>query len=124
MGDDGGVIEQFFSRLIAGDWYGLRALLAPEMERIGPWGDRIVGRDRCIEMMTSIPSGPSNVPDVHRIAYTPDRRSGFARSTAHPALGPVSEIEQILEFVMDDQGLVSLIGVFWQTPDSAPPISD
>ena len=121
-----GVIERLFDRLIAGDWTGYGALLSPDVERIGPWGDRLVGRDRLVEMMAMLtPSGSRNdVPgatwDVHRIAYTPDGRSGFARVTAHPARGPLSQFEETLAFVMDDEGLVSLVEVFWQTPQLVP----
>jgi hypothetical protein len=119
-----GVIEHFFDRLVAGDWTGLSALMAPEMERIGPWGDRMTGRDRYVEMMAaSNPTGSDATTatwDVHRIAYASDGHSGFARVTAHPGQGPLSTFEETLAFVMDDQGLVSLIEVFWQTPQLAP----
>jgi hypothetical protein len=116
-----------FDCLIAGDWTRYGALLSPDVERIGPWSDRLVGRDRVVEMMAaSIPSGSRNdVPgatcEVHRIAYAPDGRSGFARVTAHPARGPLSQFEETLAFVMNDEGLVTLIEVFWQTPWAAPP---
>lgn len=88
-----GVIERLFECLIAGDWNGYGALLSPDVERIGPWGDRLVGRDRVVAMMAeSIASGSRNdLPgatwDIHRIAYAPDGLSGFARVTAHPARG-------------------------------------
>ena len=122
-----GVIERLFDRLIARDWTGYGALLSPDVEGIGSWGDRLVGRDRLVEIMAMLtPSGSRNdVPgatwEVHRIAYAPDGRSGFARVTAHPARGPLSQFEETLAFVMDDHGLVSLVEVFWQTPQYAPP---
>jgi hypothetical protein len=120
----GGVVEQFFDRLVAGDWIGLSELLAPDMERIGPWGDRMVGRDRYVEMMAAsnpTRTGPTAATwDVHRIAYSPDGHSGFARVTAHPGRGAISEFEETLAFLMDDQGLVCLVEVFWQTPQYAP----
>jgi hypothetical protein len=122
-----GVIERLFDRLRAGDWSGYGVLLSANVERIGPWGDRVVGRDRLVEMMAMIdPSDPGNdhpVPtwDVHQIAYAPDGRSGFARVTAHPGVGPLSQFEETLAFVMDEQGLVCRIEVFWQTPQYSPP---
>jgi hypothetical protein len=121
----GGVIERLLDRLMASDWTGFGALLSPDVERIGPWGDRLVGRDRYVEMMAgpNSSSSTSNIPetrwDVHRIAYAPDRRSGFARVTAHPARGPLSQFEETLAFVMDKEGLVTLVEVFWQTPQYA-----
>ena len=123
----GGVIERLFDRLETGDWTGYGALLSPDVERVGPWGDRLVGRDRLVEMMALLtpPSTDKDHPlptwDVHRIAYAPDGRSGFARVTAHPGRGPFSQFEETLAFVMDDEGLVSLVEVFWQTPQYAPP---
>ena len=123
----GGVIERLFDRLDAGDWIGYGALLSPEVERIGPWGERLVGRNRIVDMMAMLtPSGSDNdrsepTWDVHRIAYAPDGRSGFARVTAYPGRGPLSQFEETVAFVMDDEGLVSLIEVFWQTPHDAPP---
>lgn len=120
-----GVIEQLLDRLIAGDWAGYGALLSPDAERIGPWGDRMVGRDRIVEMMAGMdPPGndaPKTTWEVHRIAYGSDGRSGFARVTAHPARGGILEFDQTLAFVMDHEGLVSAIEVFWQTPWVAPP---
>jgi hypothetical protein len=123
----GGVIERLFDRLRAGDWTGYGALLATDVERIGPWGDRSVGRDQIVAMMAMLaPSGPGDeheMPtwDVHRIVYAPDGRSGFARVTAYPGRGPLLQFEETLVFVIDDEGLVSLVEVFWQTPQYAPP---
>ena len=113
-----GIIEGLFDRLIAGDWTGYGALLSPNVERIGPWGDRMVGRDRLLEMMSEV---PGTTWDVHRIVYAPDGQSAFARVTAYPARGGLSQFEETLAFVMNDEGLVSLIEVFWQTPWIAPP---
>ena len=114
----GGVIERLFERLIAGDWTGYGALLAPDVERIGPWGDRTVGRESLVKMMADV---PGTTWDVHRIVYADDGQSAFARVTAVPARGGLSQFEETLAFMVDDEGLVSLIEVFWQTPWAAPP---
>ena len=63
-----GVIERLLDRLTAGDWAGYGALLAPDAERIGPWGDRMVGRDRYVEMMAGpLNDGHGTTWDVHQI---------------------------------------------------------
>ena len=119
-----GVIERLFDRMTAGDWAGFGALLSHDAERIGPCGDRMVGRDRYVEMIAGPrKDGNGTTWDVHRIVYAPDGRSGFARVTAHlcPGLGmPFERFEQILAFTMDDEGLVCRVEVFWQTPWLAP----
>jgi hypothetical protein len=78
----------------------------------------MVGRDRILEMMSEV---PGTTWDVHRIVYAPDGQSAFARVTAYPARGGLSQFEETLAFVMNDEGLVSLIEVFWQTLWIAPP---
>jgi hypothetical protein len=49
-------------------------------------------------------------------------RSGFSRVTAHlaPGLAPFEQFEETLAFEIDDEGLVSRVEVFWQTPWLAP----
>jgi SnoaL-like domain len=114
----GGVIERLFECLIANELAGYGALVSPDVERVGPWGDRMVGRDRLLELMAE---GSGTTWDLHRIVYAPGGQSAFARVTAYPARGGLSQFEQTLAFVMDREGLVSLIEVFWQTPWAAPP---
>ena len=60
-----GVIERLFDRPIVGDLTGYGALLSPDVERIGPWGDRLVGRDSVLELMAE---GTRTTWGVHRIA--------------------------------------------------------
>jgi hypothetical protein len=119
-----GVIERLFDRMTARDWAGYGALLSADAERIGPWGDRMVGRDRYIEMISGpLNDGHRTTWDVHQIAYAPDGRSAFARVTAHlaPEPGaPFERFEETLAFEMDEEGLVCRVEVFWQTPWLAP----
>ncbi|HXB37385.1 MAG TPA: nuclear transport factor 2 family protein, partial [Acidimicrobiales bacterium] len=73
-------VERFFEHLSARDWESLRGDLAPEVERIGPFGDRVAGRDRYLAMLeASVPADYRN--DVHRVAYAEDGRTAFARVT-------------------------------------------
>jgi hypothetical protein len=113
------VIDWLFDCMVAGDSSRYGALLTPDAERIGPWGDRMVGRDRLVEMVAApLKDGHGNSWEVHRITYAPDGRSGFARVTAHlaPGRAPFEQFEETLAFEMDDEDLISRIEVFWQTP--------
>ena len=120
-----GVIEEFLGRLTVGDWTGFGALLSPDAQRIGPYGDQIVGRDHYVDLVAGpLKDGRGTTWDVHQIAYTPDGQSGFARVTANlgPGLGlPYERFEQILALTLDEDGLVCRVEVFWQTPWLAPP---
>jgi hypothetical protein len=41
-----------FEHLAAYAWEGFRTPLSPNVERIGPFGERLVGRDAYVELMT------------------------------------------------------------------------
>jgi hypothetical protein len=125
MADDaGGVVEKLFDCLSARDWDGFRSLLSPSVERIGPMGERVVGREPYVELMAgpepaSDDEGQRTAWDVHRIAYAPDARFAFARVTARvPGPGRELQIEETLAFTIDPDGLVACIEVFWRDPRS------
>jgi SnoaL-like domain len=118
--DPGGVIEGFFAALSARDWGALAAVLALDVVRVGPFGDRVTGRERYLDLLRGVvPSDYAN--DVHRILCAPDGRSGFARVTEHLGYpGRRLHLEESYAFVMDDAGQVSLVEIFLQTPGADP----
>jgi hypothetical protein len=85
----------------------------------------MVGRDRYVEMMAGpLKDGHGTTWDVDQIVYASNGRSGFARVAANLGAGlgmPFERFDQILEFTMDDAGLVCGVEVYWQTPWLAPP---
>ncbi|HEY1446339.1 MAG TPA: nuclear transport factor 2 family protein [Acidimicrobiales bacterium] len=115
-----GTVERFFEYLSARDWESLRRELAPEVERMGPFGDRVAGRDGYLAMLeAAVPADYRN--DVHLVSYTVDGRAAFARVTEH--LGYPSQtldLEEAYAFGLDGEGRVSRIEVFWQTPQYDP----
>ncbi len=114
------VVERFFAHLSARDWTALRRDLAPDVARVGPFGDALVGRDAYVEFLAaSVPERYGN--DVHLIAGAADGRSAFARVTEH--LGyPDQELhlDETYLFRWRDDGLVERLEVFWQTPQFDP----
>jgi ketosteroid isomerase-like protein len=120
-----GTVERFFEHLSARDWASLRAELAPEVERVGPFGDRVAGRDSYLAMLEdAVPTDYRN--DVHLVTYAGDGRAAFARVTEHLGYPDRTlDLEEAYAFGLDDQGLLSRIEVFWQTPldDPAAPSS-
>jgi hypothetical protein len=113
-----------FEHLATYDWEAFRALLSPDVERIGPFGERLVGRDAYVELMAGDRQDASDPRlrttwDLHRVAYSADRRSAFARITAHVPQGDRDlAIEQTLAYDLDENGLISRIEVFWRQPRS------
>src|SRR6476620_3810155 len=120
-----GSVERMFDNLAAADWDSFAAVLSPEVERIGPFGERLEGRDAYVELMsggaraTSADDGRRTSWDVHCVAYASDGRSAFARITAHvPRDDQEMQIEQTLAYKLDEDGFITRIEVFWRSPRS------
>jgi hypothetical protein len=117
------IVERTFEHLAARDWNSFGALLSDAIERIGPYGERVIGRDAYVKLMRGDEHSRSEGDtdrttwDVHRVVYARDRRSAFARVTAHvPHEGRDLLIEQTLAYELDEDGLISRIEVFWRDP--------
>jgi ketosteroid isomerase-like protein len=115
-----GPVERFFEHLSARDWASLRGVLAPEVERVGPLADRVAGRDRYLAMLeAAVPADYRN--DVHRVTYAADGRTAFALVTEHLGYpNRTLHLEEAYAFGLDDEGVLSRIEVFWQTPPEEP----
>ena len=113
-------VERFYSHVTARSWDDLKAVLDAGVERIGPFGDRLVGRDAYLDFLRgTIPTDYRN--DVLRITAAADGRSAFARVSEHLRY-PERELqlEEVCSFEIAENGLISRIEVFWQTPDRDP----
>lgn len=113
-------IERFFEHLSARDWEALRGLLAPDVDRVGPFGDRVAGRERYLAMLEeAVPADYGN--DVHLVTYAADGRAAFARVTEHLAFpAQTLHLEEAYVFGLDAEGRVTRVEVFWQTPQFDP----
>jgi hypothetical protein len=111
-----GRVERFFEHLSARDWESLRRDVTPDVERVGPLGDRVSGRERYLAMLEeAVPAEYGN--DVHLVTYAADGRTAFARVTEHLGYPERTlHLEEAYSFGLDSEGLVTRVEVFWQTP--------
>lgn len=111
-----GPVERYFDDLSARDWDALGEVLAPDVVRVGPLGDEVTGRAAYLELLSrSVPERYAN--DVHRIVYTPDRHSAFARVTEHLEYPDRAfHLEEAYTFTLDEERTISRVDVFWQSP--------
>jgi len=111
-----GVVERFFLHLTARGWAALGELLTEDVERVGPFGDRVEGRARYLEFLRSlVPQDYGN--DVHRITYAADGNSAFARVTEHLVYPHgTHHLEEVYAFELDRRGRIARLEVYWQTP--------
>jgi ClpA/ClpB-like protein/SnoaL-like protein len=117
----GRAIERFFEHLTARDWDVLGEVLSPDVQRVGPFGDGVDGRERYLDLLAGVvPEDYAN--DVHRVTYARDRRSGFARVTEHlayPGREPM-HLEEAYAFGLDGEGRIERVEIFWQSPEADP----
>ena len=120
------IVERTFEHLASRDWHAFGALLSPDVARIGPFGERVFGRGAYVELMSRGTPGSGDGTqrttwDVHRVVYARDRRSAFARVTAHvPRSGRELRIEQTLAYELEANGLIARIEVYWRDPRGRP----
>ncbi len=115
-----GVVGRFFSTLSARDWDGLATVLGEGVVRIGPFGDRLDGRDAYLDFLRgTVPPDYRN--DVRRIVGSDDGRAAFARVTEHLRY-PEQELhlQEAYAFEVGEDGLISRIEIYWQTPQDDP----
>ena len=115
------VVSGYLAALRAGDWDALRALLAPEVERHGPYGDDFTDRDAYVTFLveTFAMLGDYEL-EVHRAFGTPTRTCVELAETATVGEQRLRTEEAVVFAVSD--GLISDIRVFLQR--SAPVASD
>jgi len=115
-----GVVERFFAHLTARAWDALGDVLVEDVERVGPFGDRVMGRSRYLDFLRGL------VPDdygnhVHRVTYGEDGTSAFARVTEHLVYPHgTHHLEEVYAFELDEHGLIARLEVYWQTPHADP----
>jgi ketosteroid isomerase-like protein len=114
------VVASFFTRLSARDWVALAELLAADVERVGPFSDRLTGRERYVAFLAgTVPDDYGN--DVHGVVWSPDGRTACARVTEHLAYPDRAlHLEETYWFHLDPGGAVTRVEIFWQTPDADP----
>lgn len=120
MGSRTELVERYFDHLTARSWESLAALLSVDVERVGPFGDLAVGRDRYVSFLeATVPADYRN--DVLRVVYAPDNRAAFARVSEHLRY-PEQEfhLEEVYAFDIGDDGLISRVEIYWQTPELDP----
>lgn len=117
---DRGVVGRYLATMQAHDWDAMAACLAPDVVRVGPYGDSYSGRPDYVRFLAELlPSLPGYSMEVERIEYA-----------AHGALA-VAELSETVEvdgrplrtpeaLVFEiEGGLVSRIRIYIQTPPPA-----
>jgi len=113
-------VARYFSCLTAREWSRLGTVLSEEVVRIGPFGDRLSGREAYLDFLRgTVPTEYGN--DVARIIGAPDGSAAFATVTEHLRYGEQEfHLDEAYAFELDNEGLICRVVIYWQTPQDDP----
>ena len=111
---EGGVVEGYLAAVAAQDWDGVRAAVADDVVRIGPYGDTYAGRDAYVEFLTALmPTLPGYSMEVTRITYVDSGQRAFAELSETVSVeGAPLVTAEVLVFDLDRTGRIARIEIF------------
>lgn len=105
-----GVVERYLDALTAHDWDRLRACLADDVVRVGPYNDEYRGRDAYAAFLEGLmPTLPGYSMDVARVTYV----DGRALAELCETVGGLRTDEAIVFDIAD--GFITRVDVFIKT---------
>ena len=114
-----GPIERYLKAVVAHDWDALTECLAPDIERVGPFGDTYRGTEEYVAFLRDLmPRLPGYAMDVRRVTYDADNRVATAELSETVEIGGQSHVTpEALVFDLDDAGLIRHIAIYIQRLD-------
>lgn len=112
-------VRSFIERISAKDWPAFAALLSEDVERTGPYGDVVAGRDRYVEFLTAVVGRHADYAlRERRITVSADGRRAFAEVTEALSVdGGHVEFPEVLAFDLDGDDRISKVAVYMIRPD-------
>jgi ketosteroid isomerase-like protein len=74
-----GIVERYLDAVTGHDWDALRACLADDVVRVGPFNDDYRGRDAYVGFLSALmPTLPDYAMEIRRVTYADDGALAFA----------------------------------------------
>jgi ketosteroid isomerase-like protein len=114
-----GRVEEYLKAVVAQDWDALTACLAPDIERVGPFGDTYRGTDDYVAFLRDLmPRLPGYSMHVERVTYDAATRAATAELSETVEVGGQSHVTpEALVFDLDAAGLIRRIAIYIQRLD-------
>jgi predicted ester cyclase len=110
----GDVVEGYLHAVATQDWDRLRAAVADNVVRIGPYGDVYSGSDTYVEFLSAVmPTLPGYSMRVAKVTYVDDGRRAFAELSETVAMdGTPMVTPEVLVFDLDPDRRITRIEIF------------
>ena len=116
-----GVVERYLAALVAHDWGEVETCLAPEVVRMGPFGDTYTPRAAYLAFLRGLmPTLPGYSMEVHRIVGEGPVVLAELSETVEIDGAPLVTPESLV-FDVDGSGAITRVAVYIQRPGETPP---
>jgi ketosteroid isomerase-like protein len=111
------IIERYLDAIASHDWAALEGCIADDIIRVGPYGDRYVGRDDYVAFIADLmPRLKGYRMEVHRITYASDVLAFAELTETVDADGKPFRTPEVLVFAVDGDRGIARVDIFIQTP--------
>ncbi len=113
------IVERYLDAIASHDWDVVDECIADDIVRVGPYGDRFVGRDEYLAFIADLmPRLKGYAMKLGRVTYVADARAYAELSETVELDGKPMRTPEVLVFELDDDGRIARVDVFIQTPEA------
>jgi ketosteroid isomerase-like protein len=114
------IIERYLDAIASHDWAVVDGCIADDITRVGPYGDRYVGRDDYMAFIVDVmPRLPGYAMERHRVSYLGDGLAYAELSETTTLDGKSMVTSEVLVFALDGDRRIARVDIFIQTPRPA-----
>jgi ketosteroid isomerase-like protein len=111
------IIERYLDAIASHDWAVVAECIADDIIRVGPYGDRYVGRDDYVAFIADLmPKLKGYQMEVHRITHVSDVLAFAELTETVDADGKPFRTPEVLVFAVDGDRRIARVDIFIQTP--------
>lgn len=112
------IVERYLDAIASHDWDVFDACIADDVVRVGPYGDRFVGRTDYLAFIADLmPKLKGYAMTLDRVTYVGDTRAYAELSETVELDGKPMRTQEVLVFALDDDGRIARVDIFIQSPE-------
>ena len=118
------MLETYLQALQSSDWSALAAAVAPDVRRVGPFGDVVEGREAYVAFLSGLlPTLPAYRLTVTAVHDLPGGGAFVELTEAFEIEGQRREFPEAIRFGLSGDGLVSEVVIYTQRPGADAPVA-
>ncbi|HYZ68305.1 MAG TPA: nuclear transport factor 2 family protein [Mycobacterium sp.] len=112
-----GIVERYLHAIAAQDWDVVDECITDDIVRVGPYGDRFVGRDVYLAYIAELmPKLAGYTMKLDRVTYAADRLAFAELRETVEVEGKRTVTQEVLVFELGADGRIARVEIYIQTP--------